>query len=67
MKAKEASETAVSTIKASIDETLDVMMEKVNRSLAKTRGAVVSIVKINTTKQHISYTGVGNIVPMYNS
>ncbi|MFC7394890.1 protein phosphatase 2C domain-containing protein [Scopulibacillus cellulosilyticus] len=59
--AKEASQKAVETIESNHTLPVDLLMNKVNQSLIKHRGAVVTIFKIDYTDKLVSFCGVGNV------
>ncbi|MBM7644682.1 negative regulator of sigma-B (phosphoserine phosphatase) [Scopulibacillus daqui] len=59
--AKEASQTAIETIETNYNLPLDLLMDKVNRSLVRHRGAVVTIFKIDYEAKLVSFCGVGNV------
>ncbi|MGC4378086.1 protein phosphatase 2C domain-containing protein [Fictibacillus sp. Mic-4] len=59
--AKEASETAIQIIKENHFQDIYDLMDLSNRKLKNTRGAVLSIFKIDYERKTVYFSGVGNI------
>ncbi|WP_085520454.1 SpoIIE family protein phosphatase [Tuberibacillus sp. Marseille-P3662] len=57
----EASSQATQTIETYSKESLDSVLGHVNASLLKTRGAVVSVLRIAPETNHFEFCGIGNV------
>ncbi|MBS4224398.1 PP2C family serine/threonine-protein phosphatase [Lederbergia citrea] len=59
--AYEASQAAVSIVKANPEEDVDTLMDYCNKVLLRKRGAAVAILKVDFKRQEFDYSCVGNI------
>jgi anti-sigma regulatory factor (Ser/Thr protein kinase)/serine/threonine protein phosphatase PrpC len=56
-----ASQLARQTIIQKAEQPLDVLMQTIHQSIRGTRGTTIGLVSINTEKESISFSGIGNI------
>lgn len=59
--ATEAAEEAVATVRRYADETLSAIVERTHEALRKTRGAAMSVVRVDHSRLTVTCAGVGNI------
>lgn len=60
-KAHAASSAAIAAIESQPESSLAAIFERVNRDIVKTRGVVMSLVRIDTNTREIRWAGVGNV------
>ena len=59
--AREAADLACAHVRAHADDPLDALLRGVDRALAGSRGAVVSVLALDPGAGHASFAGVGNV------
>jgi anti-sigma regulatory factor (Ser/Thr protein kinase) len=61
VEAARAAEIAVRTFSENIDATCEVVVERIHRALAPTRGGAVAVARIDAAARVVRFVGVGNI------
>ena len=64
VEAARAAETAVRTFSDNADAACEVIVERIHRALAPTRGGAVAVARIDTAARVVRFVGVGNISAM---
>jgi phosphoserine phosphatase RsbX len=59
--AGEAAQAAAELLRAHVDHPLPELIERAHAALAGTRGAAMTLARIDTTQESVSWLGVGNV------
>ena len=62
--AARAAETAVRTFSENADAACEVIVERIHRALAPTRGGALAVARIDTAARVVRFVGLGNISAM---